>query len=428
MQDIIESELLPPPIPPSPYPLITSLKSLSLHHFRNYASARIEVTPAPVVLTGHNGAGKTNILEAISLLAPGRGIRRAKLGEMNTSPPPPAGEGRGRGACAVDSGLNSWIESPLPNPPPQGGRGYSWAIAASLHGMQGQVKIGTGRDPESASDKRLVKIDGKIKGQAELARHFAAIWLTPQMEQLFHESASAGRKFLDRLVYSFDPEHASRINEYDYAMRERNRLLQDPRADGAWLDALERTMAETAAAIAQARLHTAGHINHAIESSGLSFPKAHLRIAGNIEDMLAAGAAAVGVEEDCAYLLKLARPQDRAAGRALSGIHRSALQVIHVTKQMPAEYCSTGEQKALLLSIVLAQARAGRQWHGVVPVLLLDEVVAHLDATRRLELFQEICQIGAQTWMTGTDAGLFAGLEGKAQYYQVDGGVIHDVE
>ena len=373
---------------------ILSLSTLSLTYFRNYTSARLEVSPAPVVLTGHNGAGKTNILEAISLLTPGRGLRRAKLSELD----------------------NSTVS------------GLAWTITTNLIGMQGEVKIGTGHDTDfsdDTADKRIIKIDEKIiKGQAELARHFATIWLTPQMEQLFHESASAGRKFLDRLVYSFDPEHASRVNEYEFAMRERNRLMQNGRADTIWLDALEQTMAETGAAIAQARLHTAQHINHATLQSTLSFPKARLSVVGTVEDLLSLGTPAVIVEEDFKRILKSGRPQDAAAGRTLAGIHRSEMRVIHMEKQMPAEFCSTGEQKALLLSIALAQARAGAQWHGVVPVLLLDEVVAHLDSTRRLELFEEICQIGAQTWMTGTDTSLFTGLEKKAQYFHIDSGSI----
>ncbi|NBO20073.1 MAG: DNA replication/repair protein RecF, partial [Proteobacteria bacterium] len=289
-----------------------------------------------------------------------------------------------------------------------------------------EAQIGTGRDPESSdADKRLVKIDGRpARGQAELSRHISALWLTPQMEQLFQEGASAGRKFLDRLVYSFDAEHASRVNEYEYAMRERNRLLSQYRPDEVWLDALEQTMAETGAAIAQARLLAAEHINLAIQASPLSFPKADLSIRGPVEDLLSQGMAAVAAEEAFKGQLRAARGQDAAAGRTLSGVHRSELGVIHIIKQMPAENCSTGEQKALLLSIVLAQARAGAQWKGVVPVLLLDEVVAHLDATRRLELFEEICQIGAQSWMTGTDASLFAGLEGEAQYFHVENGTV----
>ncbi len=370
---------------------VLSVASLALTHFRNYASARLEISAAPVILTGHNGAGKTNILEAVSLLTPGRGLRRARLSELDAQ-----------------------------------GAESSWTVAASVSGMQGEVKIGTGRDPESVGemDKRLVKIDGKMaRSQSELARHLSILWLTPQMEQLFQEGTSAARKFLDRLVYSFDAEHASRINEYEFAMRERNKLLQTG-GDPFWLDALEATMAETGAAIAGGRLEACEHINHTIAASPLSFPKARIRINGFLEDRLAAGEAAVQGEEAFKMALRSARPVDRVAGRTLTGTHRSEMTVLHIEKQMVAGSCSTGEQKALLLSIVLAQARSGAQWHRVVPVLLLDEVVAHLDATRRLELFEEICQIGAQSWMTGTDAALFAGMEEKAQYFQVENGRI----
>lgn len=351
----------------------------------------------PVILTGHNGAGKTNILEAISLLTPGRGLRRAKLGEM-------------------DYGYSS----------PRKGKGGVWAVSALLYGMQGEIRIGTGRDPEMGeTEKRLIRIDGKsFKSQAELGRHMAVLWLTPQMEQLFQEGLSAGRKFLDRLVYSFDGDHASRVNEYEFAMRERNRLLQMGRADPHWLDALEQTMAETGAAIAGARLHTAEHINHAIAHSPLSFPKAHITIHGVMEDALQIGEAAVAAEEAFRKTLAATRPVDAAAGRTLSGPHRSEMRVTHTGKQMPAESCSTGEQKALLLSIVLAQARSGARWHGVVPVLLLDEVVTHLDAARRAELFEEICAIGAQVWMTGTDAALFEGMHSRAQFFAVREGVV----
>jgi len=408
MTVVIDSARLSPTTS-SPHPLTTHLTSISLHNFRNYTHARVETTSAPVILTGSNGAGKTSLLEAISLLTPGRGLRRAKLSELDrTSPSPIRGEG--------------------------GEGGATWVVSARVFGMQGDVQIGTGRNPDcpppnlppsGGGDSRIVKIDGKIsRGQSELARHLSVIWLTPQMEQLFQDGTSAGRKFLDRLVYSFDPEHASRINEYEFAMRERNKLLQNPRADHVWLDALEQTMAETGAAIANARLHTVEHINDAIHRSTLSFPKADIKIRGIIEDKLHQGIPAIQAEDEFKSILKAGRGQDSAAGRTLIGTHRSEMQVIHIIKQMPAESCSTGEQKALLLSIVLAQARAGAQWHGVVPVLLLDEVVAHLDATRRLELFEEICQIGAQTWMTGTDAALFTGMEQKAQFFRVDNGSV----
>jgi DNA replication and repair protein RecF len=369
-----------------------SLSSLSLSNFRNYDSERIEISQQPVVITGANGAGKTNILEAISLLSVGRGLRRAKLSDISN----------------VAAGQN-------------------WAISANLNGKLGHVKIGTGigNDGLEDNDKRLVKIDGKItRGQAELARHVSLIWLTPQMEQLFIEGASAGRKFLDRLVFSFDAEHASRVNEYEYHMRERNKLLQYGRADAGWLATTEQKMAGCAAAIATARLSTCEHINHMIASSPLSFPKGLLNVSGFVEDSLKAGNPAMEAENSLKNMLESSRNYDAASGRTSYGTHRSELGVIHIEKSMPAESCSTGEQKALLLSIILAQARSGSIWHRTIPIILLDEVVSHLDATRRLELFEEICDIGAQTWMTGTDAQLFAGLKEKAQFFKVENGKI----
>jgi DNA replication and repair protein RecF len=372
-----------------------SLSSLSLTCFRSYESVRLEISPAPVVLTGANGVGKTNILEAISLLIPGRGLRRAKLSELDNC----------RATYAP------------------------WTVAARITGRAGEALIGTGRDAEMNDDvdKRIVKIDGKlVRSQSELARHLSIIWLTPQMEQLFLEGTSAGRKFLDRLVYSFDAEHASRVADYEYAMRERNKLLQYGRADEHWLATLEATMSQTGAAIASARITTCEHINHMITASTLSFPKAHVDVSGTLEDLLKSGATAVAAEHELAQQLARGRNTDAASGRALIGPHRSELRVTHIAKNMPAESCSTGEQKALMLSIILAQARSGAQWHGVVPVILLDEVAGHLDANRRLELFEEICQIGAQVWMTGTDATLFTGLQGEAQFLQVADGRVFE--
>ena len=374
---------------------IISLSSIALSNFRNYAYARLELTPAPVVLTGENGAGKTNILEAISLLTVGRGLRRAKLSEIDKS--------------------SSSTAQP-------------WAISANINGRIGEVKIGTGRDSENTenTDKRIVKIDGKItRGQAELAKHLSIIWLTPQMEQLFGEGNSAGRKFLDRLVFSFDANHATRINEYDYAMRERNKLLQDlRRADATWLDALEQTMAEKAAIIATSRINTAEHINHTIAASPLSFPKAFVEARGFVEDLLKKGGSALEAENAIKTALREGRGADSASGRTQIGTHRSELAVTHLRKNMLVQNCSMGEQKAMMISIILAQARAGSQWYGVTPIILLDEVAGHLDANKRFELFEEICDIRAQTWMTGTDLSLFADLQGKAQFFEVENGKI----
>lgn len=385
-QDLAEKPLSNTP-PPHHSNTPLRVSSLSLHNFRNYETARIETDAQRVVLWGKNGAGKTNILEAISLLTPGRGLRRSKLSEMDNM-----------------------------------AKTQPWAIAAHIAGMQGPAQLGTGRVEEEGADKRLVKIDEKTAPQAQLGTHLAILWLTPQMEKLFQDGVSASRKFLDRLVYSFDPEHASRVNEYDYAMRERNKLLQNKSGDRVWLDSLELSMSETATAIGQARLAAIDGMNKTMHASTLSFPKANLAVIGFTENNLQLGKPVGMVEKELKMALAKSRPQDAVAGRALLGAHRSQLRVKHVEKDMPAEACSTGEQKALLLSIVLSQARTTSAKKGIVPVLLLDEVAAHLDAIRRLELFEEICQIGAQTWMTGTDENLFADLKGKAHYFQVDNG------
>lgn len=368
-----------------------SLSSLSLHHFRNYEHARLDVSSAPVVLFGHNGAGKTNILEAISLLVPGRGLRRAKLADMA-----------------------------------QADHDDPWAVVAYVNGLMGEVMIATGRDSEAGEiEKRAVKIDGKpAKSHAELTRHLNMLWLTPQMEQIFLEGTSEARKFLDRLVYSFDGEHATQVNAYETAMRERNKILSLGNADAAWLSALENTMAEKASAIAAARILTVQHINHAIADSTLSFPKPLLEVKGVVEDALLAGKSALEAEGQFREALKSNRGMDAGAGRTLSGTHRSELVVTHKERGVPAHLCSTGEQKALILSIILAQSRAGTMWNGVVPIILLDEVVAHLDPARRLELFDEIIDTRAQVFMTGTDRALFAGMEKKAQFFEVKNGQV----
>ena len=366
-----------------------SISSLSLSHFRNYHDARIEISSKPVVITGSNGSGKTTILEAVSLLAPGRGLRRAKLSDIGN------------------------VRSQQP-----------WAVAAKAAGQHGEVQIGTGLDPEQ-EDRRIVKIDGKlVRGQGELSNHLVMFWLTPQLEQLFQEGTSAERKFMDRLVYGFDPSHATRMNAYEQAMRDRNRLLQEHRRDNHWLDALEQTMAEHAASIAASRLEALAEINHAMTLATHSFPRSHLAVTGWLEDQLMRGEPAVMAEEGFRRALAENRAVDAAAGRALLGVHRSEFQVLHLGKQMPAAQCSTGEQKAVMLSIVLAQTRSIMRLKGQVPILLLDEMIAHLDATRRLELFEEICQTQAQVWMTGTDADLFADLGNKAQAFRIEEGKV----
>lgn len=343
-----------------------------------------------MVLIGPNGAGKTNILEAISLLIPGRGLRRARLADLDAQHVSPA---------------------------------QPWAVAARLQGLQGEVTLGTGRvainQNDVESERRVVKFDGReAKSQHELSEHMALLWLTPQMDQMWAEGDSAKRRFLDRLTYAFDPAHATHVSRYEQAMRERNRLLQDMRADAHWLEALEQRMAETATAMTLSRLQTVESLRHVMQESTLSFPKAELALSGVLEESLLSGEAALSAEKTYAARLRQNRFQDTAAGRSLAGPHRSVLTIRYINKNMDAEFCSTGEQKALLLSLILAHARACARWKSITPVLLLDEVVAHLDQSRRQELFAELNDLAAQVWLTGTDAELFKGIN-HAQHYRV---------
>lgn len=367
-----------------------SVRSLALSHFRNYHTARFDIDASrSVVLVGPNGAGKTNMLEAISLLTPGRGLRRASLGDMDNS------------------------EDHL-----------CWSVAAEVEGLQGVVQVGTGRDPEGGeeSNKRIVRMDGKnARAQSDLAKVFAVLWLTPQMDNLFIEGGTERRKFLDRLVYSFDDEHASRVNAYESAMRERNRLLAQARVDPLWVGALEHKMAEQAVAITVARQQAVEGVMVAMEKAGHHFPKAHIMLTGTLEQLLAEQSA-LNAEESFRAILARGRGADAQAGRALAGVHRSQLNVLHVQKNMQAERCSTGEQKALLVSIILAQANAGSTWHGRVPVLLLDEVSTHLDLGRRRALYGALEETRAQCWLTGTDADTFNGF--NAQMFSINSGEI----
>ncbi|MCI5049788.1 MAG: DNA replication/repair protein RecF [Rickettsiales bacterium] len=362
-----------------------AIKQLTLSNFRNYESLHLDIDAPCIVLQGHNGAGKTNILEAISLLSPGRGLRKAKLREMSKAD--------------SDQG---------------------WVISAQIDAEGITHQIGTAVDTLSITDKRIVKIDSeKTKSQAALAEYLTVIWQTPQMDGLFLDSNTARRSFLDRLVYGLDAAHLTRVNAYDHALRERNKLLQDSRADHQWLCTLEQRMAEQAVAIADARLQTIKRLNQAIAQSSTGFPKAIIHCEGEVESMIAQGEAAVDIEEQWLEIWQNARNTDRHAGRTLKGTHRSQLQVQHQEKNMEAAYCSTGEQKALLLSILLSHARVKAEWKGAAPIILLDEVVAHLDEKRRAELFDEITKIGAQTWLTGTDAADFSAIPVDHQVFMV---------
>ena len=366
--------------------------------FRNYASARIEVSAPAVVLTGPNGAGKTNLLEAVSFLAPGRGLRRAKISEV--------------GRVGADGG------------------NAVWAVSAEVGGMTGPAQIGTGRDPGPEGErgngggKRLVRIDGaSAKNQTALAEHLAISWITPQMDRLFIEGSSNRRRFLDRLVYAFDLDHATRVNAYTHALRERARLLRNGTQDRAWYAALEESIAEKAVAIAAARIGLVSRLNAVTVAGSGPFPGARLSLNGFVETEIASRPA-LAVEDDLKARLEAARRLDGCDPAPVPGPHRSDLDVMHMTKGMMAPHCSTGEQKALLIAIVLGHARLSTDETGAVPVLLLDEVAAHLDSGRRAALYDILLALGGQVWMTGTDRALFASLESVGQFFAVEDGKV----
>lgn len=365
------------------------LQTLKLSNFRCYESAVLEEPgPGLVVLYGANGAGKTNILEALSLLSPGRGLRGAHTLEMqrNGGPEP-------------------------------------WAVYTELSSTFGPTSIGTGLDK---GEKRSIKINGApAKNQNALTDYLSCVWLTPQMDRLFIDSSRDRRKFLDRLVFAFDPGHAGRLTRYENALRERSKLLQTPSPDPAWLAGIESQIAETGVAISAARLEFAIRLQKAcLQCHTEHFPLAHFTVTGGIEELLGREPA-LEVENIFKFQLRESRMRDAQTGGAASGPHKSDLRVRYAAKKMPAEQCSTGEQKALLIGLVLAHARLVMAERGAPPLLLLDEVAAHLDEGRRAALYSLLQQIGGQVWLTGTDRELFKSIEGGAPFYEVRMGKIY---
>jgi len=387
------------------------VRRLGLTWFRNYESLRLELGRGPVVLTGANGSGKTNLLEAISFLAPGRGLRRARLSEVDTIVP----------------GANTETDAETDTTTEAGTPPRLWAVSADIEGALGAARLGTGRDAaaaEAGSEKRAVRIDGEpAKSQTALADHLAVSWLTPQMDRLFIEGASQRRRFLDRLVYAFDPQHAGRMNSYTHALRERGRLLRQGRTDAAWHAALEDQIALTGVVVAAARNALLERLAPVSGTGFGPFPGALLAIDGEVETWLAE-APAVDVEDRFRAALAEGRTLSSGEPAPVPGPHRSDLRVTHSAKSMPAERCSTGEQKALLIAIVLAHARVRAGESGAAPLLLLDEVAAHLDAERRAALYDLLDTLGSQAWLTGTDDTLFAPLKQHAQMFTVSNGVV----
>ena len=353
------------------------IRRLTLTNFRNYHAAALQTDARMIVLCGPNGAGKTNLIEAISFLAPGRGLRRATLEEVAFN------EGDG-----------------------------SWAVAAEVEGALGLATLGTGveRKPEDgATGHRACRIDREpVSSASAFADHLRVVWLVPAMDSLFVGPPSERRRFLDRLATAVDAEHASRVNGLDRALRSRNRLLEEARPDPHWLDAVEHETAEIAVAVAGMRAETVRRLSAVLAARrDLAFPSAEMTLDGWIEKLVPAHPA-IEIEERYRALLKENRGRDAAAGRTLDGPHLTDLSVVYTQKGVAAGDASTGEQKALLIGLVLAHARLIAEMTGSAPVLLLDEVVAHLDPSRRAALHTELGQLGAQVWMTGADPALFS--------------------
>jgi DNA replication and repair protein RecF len=367
-----------------------SIRRLVLDNFRNYPHLDFRFETSPVVLVGENGAGKTNLLEAISLLAPGRGLRRAPLSELHR------------------------IGTPATQ---------RWTVFYELQGKQGDVEIGTGSETETTgTEKRALRIDGKpARSQTALGEHVSLFWLTPEMDRLLSESASERRRFADRLTYVLDPAHNTRVNRYEDAMRSRARLLREGPYDDAWMNALEADMAREAVAIAAARLHWIEHLQGQLTQDPAPFPRLDLRMEGETENLLLQHSA-LDAEDLLRAGLKKNRTEDQASGTTALGSHRSDLVATHVDKNCPAALCSAGEQKALLISLALAQTRLVTQLQGSIPLLLLDDITAHLDEPRRDSLGRQILELGLQAWLSGTDASFFAALHNKAQFVQIHEG------
>lgn len=370
------------------------ITALTLTDFRSYAAATLSIAAGTVVLHGPNGAGKTNLLEALSLFTPGKGLRGATAPEMGRREP---GETTGR----------------------------AWAVAAVLTDGEGETKLGTGVQSPGAA-RRIVRIDGETAQPGRLLDHLRPVWATPEQDRLFSDARAERLKFFDRLVFAAQPDHAAAVSAYEKALRERLRLLTDGAegqpADPLWLDALELRLGEAGAAAALARAEALVVLQAAIDERGdRPFPQADLGLTGEAEAMAAAGAGAEAIAAAIREGMARSRARDAGAGRSLYGPHRSDLTALHREKNRPAAEGSSGEQKALVLNLILAQiARLAGQ--AAAPILLLDEAPAHLDARRRAALFDEIEALGLQAFLTGTEAELFEPLRGRAQFVRVEGG------
>ncbi|TCD16362.1 DNA replication/repair protein RecF [Oricola cellulosilytica] len=376
--------------------LDSHLSSLKLSAFRNYASLSVAFAAKHVVLTGPNGAGKTNLLEAVSFLSPGRGLRRAQLADVAMA-----------------------------------GSNAGFAVNVTLERDGDATIIGTGTAPGDALQRKVRINSTTAKSADELLELCRVIWLTPSMDGLFTGPAADRRRFLDRMVLAIDPAHGRRAADYEKAMRQRNRLLEDFRdsqSDG-WIDAAEAQLAALGSAMIAARQELAGLLTGIIAQGNgedRPFPTASLAIEGALERDAREGMPAGDIEDALLRIFRDQRMRDRTAGRTLAGPHRAEFAIRHRQKDMPAALCSTGEQKALLIGLVLAHARLTRTVSGLAPIMLLDEIAAHLDPLRRAALFEQVDAAGGQAFMTGTDRSLFDALEDRAQRFRVETGGLRD--
>ena len=392
---------------------VTAQKSgvtrLTLTDFRNYAFLRINPELRPIIITGENGSGKTNILEAVSFLTPGRGMRSAKLSDIRRFTP-----------AVIENGYTP--------------SNSSWAVSANVSKNGEYFEIGTAvenilredDDENNIYNKRIVKIDGqKISSQGELGHFLSAIWLTPQMDRLFRGGSQPRRSFLDRLVYAFDNEHAKRTANFEHLYKQWYQLIKNSngRADSAWLSGIEESMATTGVAIAAARREQIARLNRFIENEPDDvFPNVILKLEGTIEKLLDT-MPAVDVEDF--YMKQLAEGRKKILyNDNVDGVNRTDFKVFYKKKNMPAELCSTGEQKSLLISIILAQTQCQILYQGFAPVLLLDEVAAHLDDGKREALLQKIKELGLQAWITATNPELFYSLKNSADFYEIKNNTI----
>ena len=371
------------------------LSRLKLDHFRNYQQADLAIHAGQLVILGDNGAGKTNLLEAVSLLAPGRGMRRARTEHLAY---------RASGfetACGIADNDDA--------------DRLDWAVAATLENEDGTVQIGTGVPPSAKQGNRIMRLEGVTVSQADLGSRLAVSWLTPQMDGIFLDSPAARRRFIDRLVIAFDPAHIGRMSRYEKALRQRAHLLTEQRGDDSWFSALESILAETAVAVTAARQSLIKALNQEAACGWFGFPGVELLLGGNTENWLS-DMPALAVEDQ---LMLAARTARLNGDLAMPGPHASEFQALHLASQVPANRASTGQQKAMLIAVILAHARLQDRRLGRVPVMLFDDVAAHLDAKRRSALFDAVQSLGGQCWYSGTDDGQFKELSKTAQFVKI---------